>query len=62
MQTLLELATEIQQENPDREPRELYCRHCDKDQPKIQVFPYELAPLGYHGTISAYVCLICGDF
>ncbi|RKU10848.1 hypothetical protein C6503_19380 [Candidatus Poribacteria bacterium] len=59
--TVLELATQIK-ENTDREPRYLYCKCCDNGQLKIQVYPYELSPLGYHGTVSAYVCLTCGDF
>ena len=65
MQTVLELATELKQttENEtDREAREFYCRNCDTDTEKIQVYPYELVPLGYHGEVSAYVCLTCGTF
>ena len=65
MQTVLELATELEQEtdnDTDRETREFYCRECNTDTERIQVYPYELAPLGYHGTISARVCLICGNF
>ena len=65
MQTVLELATELKQtteNDTDREARELYCRNCDTDTEKIQVYPYELARLGYHGTISAYICLTCGNF
>ena len=65
MQTVLELATELKQEaenDTDRKTYNGYCRNCDTDTEKIQIYPYELAPLGYHGTISAYVCLTCGDF
>ncbi|MDE0398897.1 MAG: hypothetical protein OXL96_13965 [Candidatus Poribacteria bacterium] len=61
MQTVLELATEIQKET-DRETQNLYCRECDTDTEKIRVYPYELKPLGYHGEICARVCLVCGNF
>ena len=40
-----------------------YCKACDSDNRiKSIVAPYHLAPLGLHGTISAYICLQCSDY
>ena len=40
-----------------------YCKACDSNHRiKAKVVSYHLAPLGLHGTISAYICLQCGHF
>ena len=39
-----------------------HCIPCNQLRDRKQVRPYELAPLGFHGTTSAYICLTCGEF
>ena len=60
MQTLLELATQIKQETPDRETRAIHCSECKTETDHIRVYPYEYRRLGYLGERSAYVCPKCG--
>jgi len=47
---------------PDRETKHFYCPHCDSDQTRARVFPYEMAKFGYRGELAAYVCLRCGNW
>lgn len=58
---MLKLAHELHTEE-NREAKPLYCKNCDTTRDKVRVYPYEASRLGYHGEISAYVCLACGDF
>ena len=60
MQTLLELATQIQQETPDRETKSIHCDDCETETEHIRVYPYEYARLGYVGELSTLVCPKCG--
>ena len=40
-----------------------YCKACDSNNRiKSKVAPYHLVPLGFHGSITAHVCLQCGNF
>lgn len=52
--------TEIARQ-PHREIGHYHCAHCEIDTDHAKVAPYEFPPR-YHGELSAYVCLICGNW